>query len=242
VNLLLFERPEPLAIGDRLEVTDRQAEHLRSVLRVVPGRRLVAGALDAPDLWEVEVTRLAADAVEVRVAARAAYRGERPEDAVVLAVPRPKVLRRMLASAAALGFGAIHLTRSWRVEKAHLDSRVLGPEAMHDALIRGLEQGMRTFLPTVRLHRTFRGFVDAALPDLPARRFVAHPGAPAGRASSPAAIALAVGPDGGWIERELATLVDCGGFEQLALGPHPLRTEDALPALKAVLDRDRQRP
>jgi RsmE family RNA methyltransferase len=41
---------------------------------------------------------------------------------------------------------------------------------------------------------------------------------------------IAIGPEGGWIEREMATFV-ARGFTGFTLGPRILRTEAAVPAI-----------
>eukprot|EP00982_Pelagococcus_subviridis_P002680 20622-Pelagococcus_subviridis.AAC.1 len=38
------------------------------------------------------------------------------------------------------------------------------------------------------------------------------------RARAPARIVIAVGPEGGWTDRERASLIDEGGFEEFAIG------------------------
>lgn len=237
MNILLLEPHELHEDGTAL-VADARRDHMVRVLRVVVGQTLRAGMLDGM-LGAATVRAIGSDGI--RVHCTFDQPASPVHDHLVLAVPRPKVLLRMLEHAAALGFAHVHLLRSWRVEHGHLHSRALDPAAWRTHLLAGLAQAGRTRLPTVRFFERFRTFTEDALPqlDLPNARFVAHP-----RAAVPvesfalaadAPFALALGPDGGWIDLEVATLVE-RGFVAVSCGTHPLRTETALAVLAGQLD------
>lgn len=239
MNLLLLETRE--VEGDRVTLNgDRRAHHLLHVLRVRVGEEVRVGILDGPRGAGV-VTATDREGSEVTLQLRLEGR-TRPagEDTLLLAVPRPRVLARCLASAAGLGFGRILLCRSWRVDKSHLRSRVLQEPQLRRHLIAGLEQACRTQLPVVSVLPLFKPFVEDRLEELvPAGpRFVAHPPArcqvhevrlPAGRPFT-----LAVGPEGGFIPYEVEALV-ARGFVAVSSGPNPLRVETALALLTGQL-------
>jgi RsmE family RNA methyltransferase len=167
-------------------------------------------------------------------------------DALLLAVPRPKVLLRLLEHAAALGFGRIVLCRTWRVEKSHLLSTAMQPATQGEHLRLGLEQAGRTQLPTVQLFPLFKPMVEDSLAglDLPRPRFVAHPHAATGTAELDlprgTPFTLALGPDGGFLPYEVDQLVQ-HGFTPVSCGAHPLRTESAFSVLAGQLDLLRRR-
>jgi 16S rRNA (uracil1498-N3)-methyltransferase len=236
VNILLLERDEIGSNGVAV-VHGRRAEHVRTVLKKQPGDTLRAGILDG-ELGRAEVLAIAPERLEV--ATRFGARPPATDDVLLLAVPRPKVLLRLLAQASSLGFERIVLFRSWRVEKAHLESRAVEPATMRLALIAGLEQAGRTKLPSVELFRRFRPFAEDTVPALalPTLRFVAHPFAPtatADLARLPAApLALALGPEGGLLPFEVDLLAH-QGFLPIHCGPWPLRTETALAVLSGQL-------
>src|SRR6185369_12709721 len=127
------------------------------------------------------------------------------------ALPRPKVLHRVVASASSLGVKRIVLINAWRVEKSYWKSPRLAD--LRDAAILGLEQAKDTILPQIELRRLFRPFVENELPSLArgTRALVAHPGA---AAECPRAVAepvtLAIGPEGGFIAEEIASLARAG--------------------------------
>ncbi len=230
MNLLLLTEAE-LSPGGLAAIEGPRARHVLDVLGAAPGRSLRIGRVDGPFGTGI-VRACAADRVEIECA----FAGEipqRPEDTLLLAVPRPKVLRRCLEHAAALGFGHIVLMRTWRVDKSHLGSRELEPDRIRHHLLLGLEQGCRTRVPDVRLAPRFRPFVEddleAVVPT--GARVVAHPDAETDTAHLTVApdrpIALAIGPERGFTDHELARFHD-RGFVPVAAGRHPLRVETAL--------------
>jgi len=242
VNFLLLERHEVDAAGCAV-LRGRRAVHVREVLRAEVGQTLRAALLDGPH-GAAEVAAVEADAITLHCTFAAAA-PIATGDTLLLAVPRPKVLQRMLAHAAALGFTRIVLFRSWRVEKSHLQSEAMRPEVQRAQLLAGLEQAGRTTLPAVQFFPLFKPMVEDALDGLglPASRFVAHPAAAtatAALAPGPGAVALALGPDGGFLPYEVDALA-AHGFLPITCGPHPLRTETALAVLTGQLMLLRER-
>lgn len=237
MNLLLVERHE-LDPDGRARLSDRRAHHAHAVLHATAGQVLDAGLVDGP-LGSATVEACTPDELVVR----ATFDREAPAalDVLLLAVPRPKVLLRMLAHAAALGFRRIVLFRSWRVDKSHLDSTAMDPAVQREHLLLGLEQARRTRLPHVDFFPLFKPMAQDALPGLglPAQRFVAHPRAETGTAelslARGAPFALALGPDGGFLPYEVELLA-AAGFTPIHCGPHPLRTESALSVLTGQLE------
>lgn len=243
MNFLLLE-PHELDDAGRCRLVGRRAEHVRTVLRAQAGDTLRAAVVDG-GIGVAHVESVGSEAVEVRC--EIGGDGEpAPADALLLAVPRPKVLLRMLAHAAALGFGRIVLFRSWRVEKSHLDSEAMRPPLQRAALLAGMEQTGRARLPVVVFHPLFKPMAEDWLPvaGLPPARFVAHPAAATPTSGLDLAgidgIALALGPDGGFLPYEVEKLA-AHGFVPVSCGPRPLRTETALAVLKGQLDLLRAR-
>jgi RsmE family RNA methyltransferase len=152
---------------------------------------------------------------------------------LLVALPRPKILRKVLQAAAAMGVKRVVLVGSWRVEKSYWGSPHLAPAAVRGELLLGLEQGRDTVVPEVLLRRLFKPFVedelDAVFPE--PVRLLAHPtGAPSLGALAPAGprAAVAVGPEGGWTPYE-AEQLRRRGFLPFSLGPRVLRVDAAVP-------------
>jgi RsmE family RNA methyltransferase len=161
----------------------------------------------------------------------------RPHVDVLLAVPRPKVLRRLWAQLAAVGVGQIILTNAERVEREYFDTHVLSPDTYRPLLMEGLQQARDTRVPVVSIHRRFKVLVedhlDALFPS--GRRVVADPSAPilfadAVRSRAGERLLVAIGPEGGWNAFETALLA-AHGFTLAGMGPRTLRSDTACVAL-----------
>ena len=242
MNLLLVDREELDSEG-RVRLSDRRAEHLLGVLKVEPGREVRAGVVDGgPGTGTVEVVE------EKTVVLRLEWE-ETPEEEptvdLVVALPRPQALHRLLQWTATFGVGRLDLVRSWRWEKSFFSSPSVRPEGLRKHLLLGAEQGSRTRLPRVELHHRLLPFLETlAEEDNGGRRFLAHPEAvlsiEAGWRQADAAgctgrTCLAIGPEGGWLDREVESFARCG-FQAVTLGPWVLRVETALAAAIAQVD------
>jgi RsmE family RNA methyltransferase len=238
VNLLLLE-PGELA-GDTATLADRRAAHLRAVLGVQIGSRVRAGVLGG-GTGTAEVIADDGAALTLRLALAEPARPPLPVE-LVLAVPRPKVLSRTIEIAAAFGVARIALTNAWRVDKSYLSSPRVAPEALALAARLGAEQGATTHVPAVALHRRLMELLDGRWPTSgapPRHKLVAHPGGvpieqalddrPGGGGGPGGPIALAIGPEGGWIAREVETFA-ARGFTVVSLGEPILRVEAAVAA------------
>ncbi|HEY0476250.1 MAG TPA: RsmE family RNA methyltransferase [Kofleriaceae bacterium] len=227
MNLLLVD-PAELAADGTCTVRDRRALHLRSVLGARVGSHVRAGVVGG-GTGRAEL--LADDGVEIKL--RIALVDPTPAPLpveLVLAIPRPKVLTRTIETAAAFGVARIALTNAWRVDKSYLRSPRMEPEALAHAARLGAEQGGTTWLPDIAIHRRLMELLDARWPGPPAIKLLAHPGAPPMEEavpSPPGALAIAIGPEGGWIAREVDSFIE-RGFTPVSLGTPILRVEIAV--------------
>jgi RsmE family RNA methyltransferase len=223
--ILLFE--DDFLDDQRVRLTGRRLEHVKHVHRAAVGDALIVGVAGGR-IGRGEVTRLDAEALEMRMT----LTDEPPPPlplTLILALPRPKVLNRVIAGATSLGVKRIVLINAWRVEKSYWKSPRLSEENLLAQSVLGLEQARDTILPTIEMHRLFRPFVEA-LP-ISAVSLVAHPGASQEcPRNAGGAVTLAIGPEGGFIEQEIASL-ERAGFTPVALGPRILRVETAVAAL-----------
>jgi 16S rRNA (uracil1498-N3)-methyltransferase len=233
MNRLLFDAAE--CAGDRLVLRDARATHLRRVLKVAVGDTVRAGQIDGP-LAEARVEGLDDAAIELSLAF-----GETPplpDIDLLLALPRPKVLRRLLPQIAALGVRRILLCNASRVERPYFDTHVLDPAEVRAALLEGLAQAGDTRLPELRVERRLRPLVEDELavdPDI-STRWLLHPHATVGMheaARRPGRLLLAIGPEGGWIPHELDFLA-AQGFAPVGMGKRILRSDTACIAALAL--------
>ena len=240
MNLLLLG-PEELRPDGTARLSGRRLVHAREVLRLTHGDTLRVGVLGgATGLGQV----LQLDERElVILTSLTEAPPARPGIDLLLALPRPKALRRILPSGASLGVDRIVLVNAARVEKSYFDSAALDPQAMGELLMLGLEQARDTHLPDVLVRKRLRPFVEDELDALFPRgaRLLAHPAASAGPPSCEGRIVLALGPEGGWVPFEME-LLQRHGFTAFTLGPRTLRVEVALPyALGALRGRSAPR-
>lgn len=237
VNLILLEEHDRQD-SSCVTLSDARAAHMLNVLRVAPGQTVRVGLLDGP--FGMGTVQIVDDG---RVSLRCVFETEtppRPRVDLLLALPRPKVMRRLWAQLAALGVGQIILTNAERVERHYFDTHVLTEACYRPLLIEGLQQARDTRLPLVSIHRRFKILVEDHLDDLftSGVRLVADPSGTASIASALAdcreRVLLAIGPEGGWNDFELR-LLEAHGFRGVGLGPRTLRADTACTALLAIV-------
>ncbi|MEL6182558.1 MAG: 16S rRNA (uracil(1498)-N(3))-methyltransferase, partial [Myxococcota bacterium] len=156
-------------------VTGRRFDHLRRIIRPALGDTVTVGLLNGP-LGEARVIAMSSTAIELEVH----YEGPPPAAlpvTLLMALPRPKSLFKIVQHATTLGVKALHFYNSSRVDKSFWQSRRLQPEALHNDIWLGLEQARDTVEPQIVMHRLFAPFINDVLPDLIAHKacYLAHP-------------------------------------------------------------------
>jgi RsmE family RNA methyltransferase len=230
LNILLFTDADKLA-ADRVKIGGYRLEHLRNVLKVQEGDEIRVGELGGK-LGRGTVLKLDKGAATLAVTLDSAPPQKLPLS-LVLALPRPKMLRRILRTVAELGIAQLHLINSYRVEKSYWGTPALQASKIQDYFIQGLEQARDTIAPTVHIHKRFKPFVEDQLPALLAdkRGLAAHPGdyplCPHNIAQD---TVLLIGPEGGFIPYEVEKLQQAG-CEIVTLGSRILRVENAVTSI-----------
>lgn len=217
-----------------------RARHVAEVLHAQPGQIIKTGVVNGSVGTSV-IESLEKDGDGYRISARVDHSQTALGSWVdiILAPPRPRAMKRLLPQLAAMGVGRIFLVGAKKVEKDFWGATLLKEENYRPLLIDGLMQAGTSEIPVIETRRNFRKFVEEELESLfsdSRRRIVAHPyGAGDGAARSQGRLLLAVGPEGGWMDDEVA-LLEKHGFERYSLGQRILRTDTALIALLAKLD------
>ena len=232
MNRILFESSE---IADGVATcSDARAEHILAVLHGEVGQTLKTGELDGR-IGTGEIVSIEGRTVSVKVSHT--EESLRPWCDLVLAPPRPRVMKRLLPQLASLGVGTIVLVGAKKVEKDFWGATLLKEENYRPLLVDGLMQAGTSVVPRMETRRNFRRFVGDELDSLfpTANRVVGHPGgATNAPAQKPGRLLLAVGPEGGWTDDEVS-LLESHGFSRYSLGSRILRTDTALVALLARL-------
>lgn len=230
MNLLLFTAEDRLT-AENILVQDRRLKHLRQVAGSAVGDVLRVGEIGGL-IGDARVIEINDDRAVLSFSLHKPPPPKLPL-CLVLALPRPKMLRRILSAAAEFGVPELHLINSYRVEKSYWQSPVLAPNAIRELLLQGLEQSRDTILPSVHYHRRFKPFVEDSLPAMTAARhaLLAHPGdypiCPRGASGD---TLLVIGPEGGFIPYEVEKL-QSAGCRAVSLGPRILRVENAFASL-----------
>ena len=229
MNLLLLH-PQDQHDNGLWQLHDRRARHVRDILGLTPGASLRAGLLDGP-LGLATLEQDDGHTLTLSFRPVAAAPPALPLT-LVLALPRPKMLKRVLVDAASLGIKRIVLLNSWKVDKSYWQTPELHAGLLREKLLLGLEQAGDTVLPELLLRPRFRPFVEDELPALAAgsRAILAHPGGDPMPLALAEPVTLAIGPEGGWTDFETRLLANAG-FTRHGFGQRILRVETALPAL-----------
>ena len=239
MNRILFEPSENR--GGEVRLAGPRAHHVGAVLQAQPGDAIRAGEVggDRYDGARVVVSTPSECILRLGEASPPLLRAAWD---LLLALPRPKCLRRLWPQIAALGPERVYLTAAEKVEKDYWGSTFLRPEVYRSLLVDGLAQSGDTILPEVEVHRRLKPLVEDVLPRRYAegRRLVAHPPRTGARYAAPGkppaygAGIVAVGPEGGWSDYELG-MFEAAGFRRVSLGPRVLRTDTAVVALLSLL-------
>ncbi|MFC1744032.1 16S rRNA (uracil(1498)-N(3))-methyltransferase [Candidatus Riflebacteria bacterium] len=213
-------------------IKGRRYEHIVKVHGAEVGSKLRVGLLNNR-MGEGIITRMGGDSLDMAVTYNQAPPAELPVT-LILALPRPKVLKRVLLSATSMGVKRIILMNSWRVDKSFWQSPATEPEKIRKQLILGLEQARDTILPRIEKKRLFKPFVEDELPGIIMNSIpiLFHPGSSkaCSEYSKEKHLTVLIGPEGGLIPYEVEKLKDAG-FSMMSLGERILRVETAVAAI-----------
>ena len=205
----------------------RQLEHLKQHVDVQVGDSLKVGIREGKR-YLTEVVEVTEQAIKLKAVKEEAV-PVKLAVTLIVAMPRPKVLRRLIMDSVTLGVEKIILLHSYRVDKSYWQTPFL--QQLDQYVTLGLEQAGDTIAPKIEIYKRFKPFVEDVLPslitaDCPA--YVAHPYA---EMKMPFAIdhpcTIVIGPEGGFIPYEVDLLIK-NGCQAVSLGNRILRTETAI--------------
>jgi 16S rRNA (uracil1498-N3)-methyltransferase len=228
VNIIPLSDTDFISI-DNCTLRDERARHIVQVLKCAVGDSLRVGHINGL-LGTASITAISATG-DVSITTQLDEQPPAPLPlTLLLALPRPKMLGRLLRDVTSLGVKNIHLFQSDKVEKSYWQTPSLAPDYVHNKLIEGLAQARDTVLPNIHQHRRFRDVMESVLPTL----LQTHTGVIADPFSTGADIAvqtrplaLLIGPEGGFTDAERQQLLDAG-CQPLWLGSRILRVETAV--------------
>lgn len=245
MNIILAEAREVDA--GRLKLIDHRAQHIVKVLRAEVGDHvrvgLINGAMGSGVILAIKKNFPFFVEMDLNLSDPPK---NNPALDLILALPRPIMLKRILSQVTALGVGTIHLINANRVEKSFWEAGILQREEYHSHLLQGLEQAVDTRLPEIRIHPQFKPFIEDFFPSLAGnyhRLILAHPTGSRLLAdvidSRNGRVALAVGPEGGWVDYEVEKFRE-QGFLCCTIGERILKVDTAVIALHAGISALRE--
>ncbi len=234
MNLVLLEAHDFIS-ADRVRLHGRRFKHIQQVHKAQPGDTLNLGLVNG-NIGTGIIERYQLDALTLRVQLT-----KKPPPplalTLIIALPRPKMLKRIVQTCTTMGVKKLYFINTHRVEKSYWQTPLLQPEAIFEQYVLGLEQAKDTQLPELTLEKRFKPFVEDKLPALcqHSRALLAHPGAER-RCPAPSRqqTTLLVGPEGGFIPYEIAQL-EAAGCQSFHLGERILRVETAVSVLLGKL-------
>jgi 16S rRNA (uracil1498-N3)-methyltransferase len=230
MNLILLFKKDFIS-ENKILLSGRRAEHVISIHKAAIGKNLTVGLINGK-MGRGTVTSLSSNKVEMEIS----LTNNPPKPiplTLILALPRPKSLKKALHVITTLGIKKIYIIETWKVEKSYWQSPLLEPEELQKHLILGLEQAKDTIMPEIILKRRFKPFVEDEISQIidNTTPFLAHP-----TYASPCpydfkkAVTLAVGPEGGFTEYEINKLKE-HKFTPISIGQRIQRVEFAIPAI-----------
>ena len=234
MNILLLRPGDDWLDASTVHISDHRADHLRQVLRSMVGESIRVGVVEG-QCGDALITGIDASGITLSVALNQQPPARHRFD-IVLALPRPKMLRRILRTVAEFGVCNLHLINSARVEKSFWQTPLLSADKVEEALMAGMERARDTVAPVIHQHRLFRPFIEDELSTICAGRpcWLAEMGSALALSAMPAVPAVVmIGPEGGFVPFEL-DLAQSVLAQPVHLGSRVLSVDTALTAALAL--------
>jgi len=253
------EGNDGLLLEAHLPADDYRSKHICEILKLEVGDLLKCGVVDvgmcdAAKLME----RNGTGSIVLSLGDRSnlSTLQEPPRVDLILAVPRPLRLERLLPVIACMGVNRLFLVGARKVEKDYFGSHLFRrPREVAKGFIEGLSQAATDYRqPSFIVNKHLRSFMnkdalDELFPRDEYRRVIAHPPPPSmdkntrhrltllpplspssSTTNKQAKVVIAVGPEGGWDEEEVSAFLS-QDFAPISLGSRILRTDMAVPVL-----------
>lgn len=246
MNIILLDKDE--LDGTHLHLSDHRAKHIVKVLRSEPGDRVRIGVVNGAIGYGtiLQITKKYPFQVVLAVTLGEKRTNIPPID-LLIALPRPIMLRRILSQVTALGVGKIMITNARRVEKSFWAAGIVEELEYRQHLLQGLEQAVDTRVPEVSVHKYFRPFLEGAFAEQASsysHLLLAHPEADKSLSqcmnSERGRILYAIGPEGGWVDFELDTFQKAG-MQLFSMGSRILKVDTAAVAVHSRILQELER-
>jgi 16S rRNA (uracil1498-N3)-methyltransferase len=217
------------------------AHHLGRVLRAEPGQLYELS--DGESVWLARTEDVGREAIEFALVERVPVRVTPLRITLLLAIVKFDSFEWAIEKATELGADEIVPLAAERSEKGLIAASAKRAVRWKKILVESAQQSRRLRVPVLhdaaKPREAFRA-TNAQLrlllserPGAKQMRGLLEPSVPALRDAEPIHLALAIGPEGGWTDAEIAAGLGAG-FLEAALGANILRTETAVCAALAA--------
>ncbi|PID37593.1 MAG: 16S rRNA (uracil(1498)-N(3))-methyltransferase [Pseudomonadales bacterium] len=179
MNCLLLSKT---AINNKKISNPQQVNHIKKVLKSKVGDSLIIGKLGG-HLGRAVISEMTDTEILLIDIVLDKQPPAKLDVTVVLALPRPKVMRRLIMDMTALGVNKIILVNSYRTQKSYWQSPLLN--RLDEFVLEGLQQAIDTIAPKIEFKKRFKPFVEDEFAELlaesstsnkqQARAVIAHP-------------------------------------------------------------------
>lgn len=235
MNILIFDRKD-LNQDGTIRIFGGKARHIKNVLGLKKGDYLKTGEKNGLMGKSLIIENLE-DSLVIKPEHHETPVFD-PKISLVVALPRPKVARRIIYTATTLGVKKIYFINSLRVEKSYWQSPLISEEEIEKQIISGLEQCVDTKFPVIEKRNYFKPFVEDELPEIlkTCNGYLLHPYCEKRfpQSCEKGDKLLIIGPEGGFIPYENEKIEDAGA-KPCKLGDRIMRVETAVTASIAKL-------
>ena len=220
---------------------EQQVKHIKEVLKSKVGDSITIGEMGG-NIGKATIVEINSNEVLLDCIILDKKPPAKLDLTVILALPRPKVLRRLIMDMTSLGVNKLIIVNSYRTQKSYWQSPLLN--RIDEFVFEGLQQAIDTVPLVVEFQKRFKPFVEDEFPALKAQgdAVIAHPYASQSwktyldglksksshKNSMPKV--LCIGAEGGWIDYEVQLLCK-HGCTSVSLGARILRTETVVNVL-----------
>lgn len=238
MNIILFEEDE---LDKPLSLQDPRGKHIVDILKSSVGDHLKGGIING-QLLDLTILKMDEDFIHFSCQTLHNKPPEPYPVTMIIGTPRPPTARRMIKDLTSLGINKMIFSGTDLNEKSYLSSKLWREEQYRLSLIEGAQQSGTTLLPWIERYYSLKRSLESLPADLPG--IFLHGDSQASslhqylKERIPGPLALAIGPERGWTDREVEMLKEFH-FTQVQMGDRILRTETAaLCSLSMVIQQN----
>lgn len=239
MNICLFKQEE---INQPLSIKDERGEHIIKILHKKEGDIFSAGIINGKAGLAV-ITKIDEQGIHFSFKSETEGKPLYPLK-MIIGLPRPIQLKRLLRDIAALGVCEVHLTGTELGEKSYMQSNLVEHGTAYQMLVDGTVQAASTHVPELYLHKTLPeclSYIEEKSGSNELKLCLDNVN-PCGslmnvlqnQKEKPESIIAAIGSERGWTQKE-RELLEKAGYLRVGMGPRVMRTETAATVSASII-------